>query len=160
MVSSELFTPVTEDLRQPDNRFDIVKGLEIANQKLHDKTIDPALASAGVEAGDWVVLQDDDTVAAPSSTAVANTYPVWTGTDTFDSKATGKATIIMGGGFCARSSKYAQGPTYHVGDALTVKDLGGGEKVVSPASGSDPILARVTQVPGADSVMEYLVLNR
>lgn len=151
-MAEERFVPVTEDLRLPDQRFDIVKGLELVQHMLADK---PLADGVEAEMGDWMVLQSDDTLAAPTSSPLANTYPVWSGSEAFDSKATGKATIIMGGGYRVQTTKYVAG-SYSMGQGLTVKADG----VVEPAGGSDPILARVTKVPGDDGVIEYLVTNR
>lgn len=153
---SENFVPVTEDLRLADQRFDIVKGLELVSSMTHDKAKDPAMGDT--EAGDWVVLSNTGVVADPGATGVGNTYPVWVGDDSFDTKASQKVTIIMGGGFVVQTKKFQPG-SYSVGTNLTVKGAAG-ERRVCVAGGSDAILARVTMAPGADGVMEYLVLNR
>ena len=155
-IIDELFVPVTEDLRLPDQTFDIVKGVEIASNRSHDKLIGSALKTAGVESGTWVVLNDTDELEAATTSAVPNTYPVWVGNDSFDSQITGKATIIMGGGFVVETTKFESGPTYVVGLPLTVKTVNGN---VTEATGTDAILARVTKVP-ANGVIEYLVTNR
>jgi hypothetical protein len=153
---SENFVPVTEDLRLADQKFDIVKGLELVSSMTHDKAKDPAMADT--EAGDWVVLNNTGVVSDPSSAGVGNTYPILVGDDSFDTKASQKVTIIMGGGYVVQTTKYQAG-SYSVGTNLTVKGSAGERRVVA-AGGSDAILARVTKAPGAEGVMEYLVLNR
>jgi hypothetical protein len=155
---AENFVPVTEDLRLSDLKFDVVKGLELVSQMTHDKQKDPSLTAA-VEAGDWLVLSNTDTLVAPGSTGVGNTYPVWVGDESFDTMASGKLTVILGGGYIVQTKKFQSG-SYVAGTNLTVKIGGGGEKYVVAAGGADAILARVTKAPGADGVMEYLVLNR
>ena len=152
---NELFVPVTEDLRLPDLKFDIVKGLEIVSSMTHDKAKDPALPETAQ--GDWVVLNNAGVLEAVGAAALANTYPVLVGDDSFDTKASGKLTIIMGGGYVVQTNKYQVG-SYTVGTNLTVKGVG--EKTVCVAGGSDPILARVTKAPGPEGILEFLVLNR
>jgi hypothetical protein len=155
MSSFDQFTaPLSVDLRQPDNRMDIVKGIEHIN--IRDEKLSAALQCA---AGDWLVLDNSGVLVAPTATAVANTYPVWVGTDQDDAQATGQATILMSGGFSYRTNKFAPG-SYTAGMNLTVKDLGGGEKVPSQAGGGDPVLARVYKAPDSTGVMEIEVLNR
>ena len=154
-MAEELIAPITEDLRADDTRMNIVKGLDRVQSGTDDV---PFGASIEAEAGDWMVKDDTGVLVAPTATAVPNTYPVWVGNDQFDAKATGKGTIIVSGGYIYRTSKFVSA-SYSVGDNLTVKDLGGGERVPSAAGGADPILARVYSVP-VDGVMEILVLNR
>ena len=154
-MANEEFVPVTDDLRLGDTRFDIVKGLELVSQMLNDLPINPSLTS--VVAGDWVVLGNDGTLSAVGSGSVPNTYPVWVGNDSFDSIATGKATVIMGGGYRVQTSKYDKSASYSVGSNLTLK---GSASVPTLAGGSDAWVARVTKVPGADGIIEFLVLNR
>lgn len=149
---SERIVPITEDLRKEDHRFDIIKGIEQVKSK--DEVMVSALATAGVEAGDWAV-KGANGLEAPGASAVANTYPVWVGNDQYDAVATGKATIIIGGGFVYRTTKFATG-TYTAGQNLTVK----GGKVPCAAEEGDPILCRVYSAPDAAGVMEILVLNR
>jgi len=153
-MANELIAPLAVDLRQPDNRMDITKGLEHVN--IRDEAL---LAGLQCELGDWLVLNNAGVLAAPTATAAPNTYPVFTGNDQYDAQATGQATILMGGGFSYRTTKFAPG-VYTAGMNLTVKDLGAGEKVPSQAATNDPILARVYKAPDAKGVMEILVLDR
>ena len=149
---AELIVPITEDLRKEDRRFDIVKGIE--NLLTRDETMVSALATAGIEAGDWVV-KGANGLEAPGASASAATYPVWVGNDQTDAKATGKATIIVGSGFIYRTTKYASG-SYTAGQNLTVK----GGKLPVAAEAGDPVLCRVYSAPDSAGVMEILVLNR
>lgn len=146
--------PISVDLRQPDNRMDITKGIEHLN--IRDEKISSGLSCS---IGDWLVLNNSAVLVAPSSTAVPNTYPVWVGNDEYDSQATGQATILMSGGFSYRTNKFVVG-SYTAGMNLTVKDLGGGERVPSQAATNDPILARVYKAPDSTGVMEIEVLDR
>ena len=156
MALAEIVAPITQDLRQPDNRMDIIKGIETIHPK--DEVMSAAVKTAGVEAGDWLV-KDASGLSLPTTTAVPNTYPVWVGNNQFDSQATGQATIIVASSFIYRTNKFVAG-SYTAGQNLTVKDLGGGEKVPSAAGGSDPVLARVYTAPDASGVMEIEVLIR
>lgn len=151
---AELIAPITEDLRKEDLRMDIVKGIEHVNYQ--DEKM---AAGLQCELGDWLVLNNSGVLEAPASSPVPNTYPVFTGNDQYDSQATGNATIIVSGGFLYRTNKYAPG-SYTAGMNLTVKDLGGGEKVPTQAAGGDPVLARVYKAPDAKGVMTIEVLNR
>ncbi len=149
---TELIAPITEDLRKEDRRMDIIKGQE--GMIVKDETMVAALATAGVETGDWVV-KGASGLEAPGAEAVANTYPVLVGNDQTDAKATGKATIILGGGIIYRTVKFAAG-SYTAGQNLTIK----GGKVPTAAEAGEPVLCRVYSAPDASGVMEILVLNR
>lgn len=154
-MAGDNLVPLTEDLLEESHSLDIFRGLENLNRM--DKTI---ADGASFYEGDWAVLNDDDELEAPGATPKANTYPIWLGNaeGRSDVHATGKATILVSGGFLYRTSKYDDGGSYSVGDALTVKDLGGGERVPTAQSGSEPILARVFSVP-ANGIMEIQVLD-
>jgi hypothetical protein len=158
MAENEYIAPISVDLRTEDLRMDIIKGIEHLN--IQDEALNSVLQGQDlVETGDWLVLESDNTLNVPTTTAVANTFPVWVGNDQYDSQATGQATIILGGGFLYRTTKFVPG-TYTNGQALTVKDLGGGERVPSAASGSDPVLCRVYKTPDSQNAMQIFVVNR
>ncbi len=146
--------PLQEDLLLDTHKLDIFKGLEGIIR--FDKTIADGEVFAE---GDWAVLNDSDELEAPSATPVANTYPVWAGNaeGRTDVHATGMATVLMGGRFFYRTTKFDTNPSYSVGDALTVKDLGGGEMVPTAAAGGEAVLARVHRVP-ANGIIEIEVL--
>lgn len=151
---AELIAPISEDLRKEDTRMDIVKGIEHVNYK--DEACPSSLS---LEAGDWVEKTATGVAAPANAAGKPNVYPVLVGNDQLDSQATGKVTLAIGGGFVYRTTKYVAG-SYTVGQNLTVRSLGGGEKVPSAAGGSDAIVARVYNAPDAKGVMEILVLNR
>jgi hypothetical protein len=151
---AENLVPLTEDLLDPEYKLEIIRGLEGLIR------VDKKIADGETfEEGDWAVLNDNDELVAPTATPAANTFPVWAGNSEgrSDVHATGKATILMGGRFIYKTSKYDSNPSYSVGSPLTVKDLGGGELTPTLQSGSEPILARVVAVP-ANGVMEIQVL--
>lgn len=148
-ISSGRVVPIAEDLTTEVQTLSILRGLE----KMHrvDKKVAPGVS---LEEGEWAVLNDDGTLSRPGATPKANTYLVFAGNNRFDSHATGQATIVMASQLVVKSSRYDAGQSYSVGDALTVKDLGGGEAHVTKAAGGEAVLARVTKVPAA-GVIEY-----
>lgn len=153
-MSNENLVPLQSDLTQDEYKLEIVRGLEGLIRE--DKKI---AEGESFSEGDWAVLNNNNELESPSASPVANTFPVWAGngdgrSDVF---ATGKATILRGGRFLYKTSKFDPAPSYNVGDGLTVKDLGGGEKVPTLASGSDPVVARVSAIP-ANGIMEIQVL--
>lgn len=152
-MAAELIAPISVDLRAEDTRMDIVKGIEFVNYK--DEKLN-ASVTATVEAGDWLVLDNDGTLVEPGASAVANTYPVFVGNDQFDAQATGQCTLIVGGKFNYRTNKYEAG-SYTAGQNLTIK---GSSRKLQAAGGSDPVLARVYKSPDAKGIMEVTVLNR
>jgi hypothetical protein len=154
MSQPELIAPITSDLRQPDNRFDIIKGIEFVKYKDEKYT-----AGASFEMGDWVEKNASGAVAPANAAGRANVYPVVVGNDQFDSQATGQLTLALGGGFIYRTTKFVAG-SYVEGNNLCVRDLGLGEKVPSLAGVNDAIVARVYTAPDSKGVMEILVLNR
>jgi len=146
--------PLQEDLLNDVHYLDIFKNLEGVIR------MDKAIAEGeSFSEGDWAVLNDSDELEAPSATPVRNTYPVWAGNaeGRTDVHATGKATILVGGRFFYRTTKFNDALSYSVGDALTIKDLGGGEMVPTKQAGVEPILAIVHKVP-ANGIMEIEVL--
>lgn len=132
--------PVQEDLTTEELSFAVLRGFE--NMHRVDKKL-----SSGVSllTGEWAVLSSGELVR-PSTTPVAATYPVLSGTDRFDVKATGKATLIMNSNVVVKSNKFNASGSYAEGTLLTVKDLGSGEAVVTPASNGEFVLAKVQEV--------------
>lgn len=150
-LPNELVAPITEDLRKEDLKFDIIKGIE------HVNYIDGKLdANVDVEEGDWVIKTATG-YGKPTNTAKLS-YPVVTGNNRYDAIATGNVTVIPGGGWIYRTNKFVAG-SYTLGQALTVKDLGGGEKVPSAAGGGDLVCGRVHAYDSAKGIMEILVVN-
>ncbi len=137
-INPNRIVPVQEDLVLPYNQLEIIRGWE----KMH--RMDKPLASGVVaKEGEWLVLGDNGKLVRPSATGVQNTFLVIAGTDRFDVAATQQATLVVSSKIVARTAMYNSAATYAVGDALTVKDLGAGEAVVTPAAGSDAVLAYV-----------------
>jgi hypothetical protein len=146
--------PVQEDLRGFADDFAIIRGWGTMFRVA--KELAP---NVNFKAGEWAVLGNNQKLTRPTSSAVANTYLVFEGTDRFDVAASGQAGIIQNSKILVRTKKYNQALTYNVGDKLTVKDTGGGVAVVTTAAGVEPVLARVTAVPGAvGDALEYEVL--
>jgi hypothetical protein len=133
-LPQESVAPITTDLRAEELKFDIIKGIEHVNYQ------DLKLDSGDVEEGDWVMKTATGCIA-PSATP-SRVYPVVTGNNRYDSLATGQVTVIVGGNWIYQTKKFVAG-VYVPGQALTVKDLGGGEKVPSAAGGGDVVCGRV-----------------
>jgi hypothetical protein len=148
-IGAGSIVPVSSDLTLEDLSLSILRGLE--NMHRVDKK-----RASGVDflKGEWAVVQDDGTLARPASVPVRNTFLVFAGSDRFDAAATGQCTIIMSSSILVKTNRYDTAPTYHVGDQLTVKDLGGGEAFVTKQSGTEAVLAQVEEI-GAN----YLVYS-
>jgi len=140
-INEDRIVPVASDLTTDADDLEILRGLANAFR------VDKKLADgATFVRGEWAVLNSDDKVERPGVTPVAETYLVFCGSDRFDSMATGAVTMFMNSNLIIRTTKYDTGETYAVGDYLTVKDLGGGEAVVTLQAGDEPKLARVHKV--------------
>lgn len=155
-IPQELVAPITEDLRAEDKKFDIVKGIEHINY-VDGKWVPGK--NVAVEEGDWVTKTNDGYDVIAGGNGVPNVYPVVEGNNRYDAIATGNVTVAHGGGFMYETKKFVPG-AYTVGANLTVKDLGGGEKVPSLAGANDAIVARVEEFNAATGVMKISVLNR
>jgi hypothetical protein len=151
MLPTENIAPVTGDMRAPDLLFDIIKGIENVNyiDGRWDKTQD-------VEEGDWVCATANG-FEAPGTTAKM-AFPVVTGNNRYDAIATGNVTIADCPGMIFQTKKFVPG-SYVVGQALTVKDLGNGEKIPSAAGSSDQVCGRVFAMDAAKGVMQILVVQ-
>jgi len=151
-ISDIRTVPVGEDLTAEDLRLQVVRGLEQA------KRADYPLAdlSTVLLTGEWAVLNASSQAVRASSTPVGQTYPVFSGTDRFDARATGNVTLLLASNVVIKSSVFDDTATYAVGSYLTVKDLGGGESKVTLRSGSEPRLARVLEVASTYLVYETL----
>lgn len=112
--------------------------------------------------GDWAVINDDYELEAPGATPAHNVALVWAGNaeGRSDVHATGKATVLRRAkGFIYRTSKFNTNLTYNSGDALTVKDLGAGERTLTKASGSEAVIARVSRIVSGTSLEVEVVSN-
>lgn len=133
--------PVQEDLTKEDLRLQVLRGLETMFRA--DK---PLVAGEELLTGEWGVLNADGQVERPGATPVPNTFLVFCGTERYDVKATGQVTLVLGSHIVAKTSRYDESVEYAIGDALTVKDLGGGEACVTKASAGEVALGMVLQV--------------
>lgn len=154
--NNENVVPLQEDLTVETPLLEIIRGLEGLMRE------DIALADGESFAeGDWGVINADYELEAPGATASHACVPVWAGNaeGRSDVIATGKVTVLRRARpFIYRTTKFNTAETYAVGDALTVKDLGAGEKVPTKATGSDAILARVSKIV-SESVLEIEVVS-
>jgi len=157
MALPELIAPISVDLRAEESKLDIIKGLENVSTMAKDEPL-AASVVVDIDQGEWMVKSAAG-LALPGVVPVANTYPVLTGNTQFDSLATGQLTILIGGGFIYRTTKFVPG-SYTVGQNLTVKDLGAGQRVPSAAGAGEPIVGRVYTAPDSEGVMEIEVLDR
>jgi len=155
-MSNENLAPLQSDLLEEKENVEVIRGLE--NIVREDITI---ADGESFEEGDWAVVNDDYELEAPGSTPKHNSVLVWAGNSIgrSDVAATGKATVLRRTRpFVYRTTKFNTGLTYNVGDALTVKDLGGGEKTITKHTGTEAILARVSKVV-SDSELEVEVVT-
>jgi len=155
-MANENLVPLQEDLLNETPLVEVIRGLENAVRE------DIAIADGEVFAeGDWAVINDDYELEAPGATPVHNCALVWAGNSEgrSDVAATGKATVLRRTrGFIYRTSKFNTSLTYNSGDALTVKDLGGGERILTKQAGTEAVLARVSKVV-SESVLEVEVVG-
>lgn len=155
-MHNENLAPLQQDLLEADDKLEVIRGLE----KVFREDITVADGETFAE-GDWAVINDDYELEAPDTTPVHNCVPVWAGNaeGRSDVHATGKLTVLRrSSGFIYRTSKFNKGVTYNSGDALTVKDLGNGERVPTKAGGTEAVLARVSKVV-SDNVLEIEVIS-
>jgi len=146
--------PVTLDLTTEDLSISILRGIE----NMHRRDV-PLKAAEVLESGDWAVLNASGEAERAGATPVAESFPVFLGTERFDVSATGQVTLIMNDDVIIKSSKFDPAPTYAIGDALTVKDLGGGESTPTKQSGAEPVLARVLEIGPNDEYLTYRLVG-
>ena len=140
-IDTNRVVPVTEDLTTSELSLAILRGAERMFR------VDRKLGTGvNLLKGEWAVLNSDLTLSRPGATPVAETYLVMSGTDRFDVHATGQATLIMNSNIIVKSNKYYGLGVYDVGTLLTVKDLGLGEAVVSPAATGEFVVGKVIEV--------------
>lgn len=143
--------PIGEDLTTDDLSLNVLRGIE--NMFRVDKKV---AVGATFLKGEWAVLNGDGKAERPGGVGVGGTYLVWSGTDRFDSHATGQVTLIMSHPVIAETSRFDTGMSYNPGDYLTVKDLGPGTAYVTKWASGDARLARVTEVRSQTLVFETL----
>ena len=153
--NDENLVPLSSDLTQDEYKLEVIRGLEGLIRV--DKSIEDGKSFSE---GDWAVLSNADELTEAGATGVSNCYPVWCGNGDgrSDVHATGKATILMGGRFIYKTSKFV-GSGFSVGDELTVKATGNpGEQLLPSAAGlGDAVVAKVHKVDAA-GLMEIEVL--
>ena len=150
-ISDIRIVPIGEDLTKEDLSLSILRGLEKCYRA--DKKI---ATGAFFTKGEWAVLDSEGKASRPTTTAVGQTYLVFSGTDRFDARATGQVTLIMSHPIIVKSSLYDTGEDYAVGDYLTVKDLTHGEAFVTKWNSGEPKLARVIEDGNGYLVYETL----
>ena len=133
--------PVQEDLVGSVNALEIQRGID----KMH-RADKPVAAGESLVAGEFAVLGNDGNLSRPGVTPVASTFLVFAGTDRFDSRSTGKVTVIENSAIVVKTSIFDDTVSYNVGDYLTAKDLGAGEAKVSKAAAGEWSVGRVTEV--------------
>jgi len=140
VTSNVDIVPVGADLTQYDMSLRVIRGLERVPR------VDYQLGSGvQVSRGDWAVLDDSGLLQAPGSNGVVNTYLVFSGTNAFDSYATGGATVFGKYPLLCETNNFDTGPTYHAGSPLTYKMVSSVPKLTLAGSG-DAILASVVNV--------------
>lgn len=155
-MATENLAPLQSDLLEEKNAVEVIRGLENIVRE------DIAIADGeSFEEGDWAVVNSDYELEAPGATPKHNSVLVWAGNTIgrSDVAATGKATVLRRTRpFIYRTTKFNTGLSYVAGDALTAKDLGGGEKTLTKAGGTEAVLARVSKVV-SDSELEVEVVT-
>jgi len=163
----ENMTPLSQDLTKPNTAFDITRGLESLIRVDKAIGIDPATTKTAIfSEGMWAKLSDTGTLVPATATPSANSFPIFAGNgdDRSDVHATGMATILMGGRFLYKTVQYdtvgvAFG-AYVSGLPLTLKQTVNVDRVLTQATGTDPVLARVITPPAsAGAVMEIEVVR-
>jgi len=150
-ISDIRVAPIGEDLTTDELSLSVLRGIESMHRV--DKKV--AVGETFLR-GEWAVLNVDGKAERPGGVGVGGTYLVWSGTDRFDSRATGQVTLIMSHPVIAESSRYDTGFNYNVGDYLTVKDVGPGTAFVTAWATGDAKLARVVAVNSGSLVFETL----
>jgi len=140
-ISDIRIAPVGEDLTVAEGRLEILRGLE----KMYrvDKQY---AASVDLGLGEWAVLHADGKAYRAGASPVTSSYLVFGGTDRFDSKATGQVTLIMGSQVIAKTTQYNPGPSYVVGDYLTVKAWAAGKSSLTKQTAGEVAVAKVVEV--------------
>lgn len=133
-IASELVAPIDVDLRAEDKTFNIIKGME----KLNTMDLSMDDTSEDIQPGLWVEKTSTG-CQLPSSQGLAQVYPVMVGNNQFDSIASGKITVIVGGGFLYETTQ-VESDSYTVGQLLTVNNATGKLQV---ASNGDTVVAKI-----------------
>jgi len=149
-ISDARVVPVTEDLTTEELRLSVLRGLETAFRV--DK---PVGVGVELETGDWAVLGADGKLALPGASGVPQTYLVFSGTERYDARATGQATIFMNSNLIVKTSKFNTAESYEVGDTLTYKLVTGVPKLTKGVIGVDAILGFVVETHPDDAYLVF-----
>ena len=151
MVSINRVVPVQEDLTKEELHLNVLRGME--NMFRVDKKL---AVGSSLELGQWGVLQNDGTVAAPGASSSIATYLVFCGSERFDSMATGQVTLVMNSNIIIKTDRFDVGGSYSVGTELTVK----GSSSVSVAATGDFVVGKVAEVGSGYLVIEVFAAAR
>jgi hypothetical protein len=150
-ISDIRTVPVGEDLTTENLAAAVVRGYEKMFR------VDKKLGTnVSLLSGEYAVLNDDNTLSRPGATPVANTYLVLLGSDRFDVKATGQATLVMNSSIMVKSNKYDAAQIYTVGAFLTAKDRGLGQADLTLAANGEYCFAKVAEVGSGYLVYELI----
>lgn len=149
VLSDSRIAPVGEDLTREDVLMKPIGNFEGITRRDY-----PLASGVTPVKGQWVVLGADGKLHMPSGTSAPASFLVLSGSDRFDAKATGQATLAMAGQLEVMSSQYDHAVSYVVGDYLTAKLTSG---LLTKAAASDVKHALVMGV-GA-GVLTYMTLS-
>ena len=149
VLSDSRIAPVGEDLTREDMLMKPIGNFEGIIRRDY-----PLAAGVTPVKGQWVALGSDGKLHMPSGTSVPASFLVLSGSDRFDAKATGQATLAMAGQLEVMSSLYDQAASYVVGDYLTAKLASG---LLTKAGGADVKHALVMGVSAG--VLTYMTLS-
>lgn len=150
-ISDIRTVPVGEDLTTENLAAAVIRGFEKMFRV--DKKLGTGVS---LLSGEFGVLNDDSTLSRPGATPVANTYLVLAGSDRFDVKATGQATLVMNSPIMVKTNKYDAGQTYAVGSLLTAKNRGGGQADLTLAANGEYCFAKVAELGSGYLVYELI----
>jgi hypothetical protein len=150
-ISDARIVPLQEDLTAEDLTLQVLRGLD----KVHRMDV-PYADGVELLPGEWAVLDADGKAKRATATPSPVSYLVFAGTDRYDTRATGKVTLLQGVPLVVKSSRFNTNVSYAVGDYLTVKDLGGGESFLTKAGSTEHRAAKVLEVGQGYLVYETL----
>lgn len=151
-ISDSRIAPVGEDLTTEELGLSIIRGLETMHR------VDYPLADGvALVAGEWGVLGATGKLERAGATPASATYLVFAGTDRYDSKATGQATVVQASMVVAKTVRFNTAQSYAPGDLLTVKNLGGGESQLTKHTAGEIAVAKVVVKSG--DVLTYETMS-
>lgn len=144
-----LVAPIAQDLTKEDLNLQIIRGYTSGMDRVDEKFA----PGTQLFTGEWGVLTADGLVR-PDVTPSNMTYLVIAGSERSDVRATGKATVAKGKVLTVKTARYNKSASYAPGVELTVKNLGNGEAVVTPAAKGEWCVAKVLEDAGSYLVFE------